>query len=243
VTPQAGDRAGQPRRAQPARAAPARPIRLLLADDQPLLRTGFRMVLGGEPDLDIVAEACDGTEAVDLATRLLPDVVLMDVRMPRQDGVTATRTIVAARLPVRVLILTTFDLDEYVVGALRAGASGFLTKDVPAEDLITAIRTVAAGDAVVAPRILRHLLDRFATSLPDPGAPRRTDLDALTDREREVLVQVAGGLSNAEIAVRLAVSETTVKTHVGHVLTKLGLRDRVQAVVLAYESGLVRPGG
>ena len=224
--------------------AARRPIRLLLADDQPLLRTGFRMVLGGEPDLDIVAEACDGAEAVDLATRLLPDVVLMDVRMPRQDGVSATRAIVAARLPVRVLILTTFDLDEYVVGALRAGASGFLTKDVPAEDLVAAIRTVAAGDAVVAPRILRHLLDRFATSLPDPAVRQRpARLDTLTDREREVLVQLAAGRSNAEIAQKLSVSETTVKTHVGHVLTKLGLRDRVQAVVLAYETGLVRPGG
>jgi DNA-binding NarL/FixJ family response regulator len=220
---------------------PGRPIRLLLADDQPLLRTGFRMVLGSEPGLDIVGEAGDGAEAVELARRLLPDVVLMDIRMPRLDGVAATRAIVAARLPVRVLILTTFDLDEYVVGALRAGASGFLAKDVPAEDLVTAIRTVAAGEAVVAPRILRRLLDRFAQALPDPAAAPR-ELDVLTEREREVLVQVARGLSNGEIARELRVSETTVKTHVGHVLTKLGLRDRVQAVVLAYESGLVRPG-
>jgi len=223
-------------------AAPARPIRLLLADDQPLLRTGFRMVLGAEPDLDIVGEAGDGADAVDLARRLLPDVVLMDIRMPRLDGVAATRAIVAARLPVRVLILTTFDLDEYVVGALRAGASGFLAKDVPAEDLVAAIRTVAAGEAVVAPRILRRLLDRFAESLPDPDATPPRELGTLTEREREVLVQVARGLSNAEIARELRVSETTVKTHVGHVLTKLGLRDRVQAVVLAYETGLVRPG-
>ncbi|WP_432051059.1 response regulator [Verrucosispora sp. NA02020] len=219
-----------------------RPIRILLADDQPLLRTGFRMVLGAETDLDIVAEAGDGAEAVDLSRRLLPDVVLMDIRMPRMDGVTATRAILDARLPVRVLILTTFDLDEYVVGSLRAGASGFLAKDVPAEDLVTAIRTVAAGDAVVAPRILRRLLDRFAESLPDPAASPPKGLSTLTEREREVLVQVARGLSNAEIARALSVSETTVKTHVGHVLTKLGLRDRVQAVVLAYESGLVRPG-
>lgn len=219
-----------------------RPIRLLLADDQPLLRTGFRMVLGAEPDLDIVGEAGDGVEAVDLARRLLPDVVLMDIRMPRQDGVAATRAIVAAKLPVRVLILTTFDLDEYVVGALRAGASGFLAKDVPADDLVTAIRTVAAGEAVVAPRILRRLLDQFAHALPDPSAGQPRELEALTEREREVLVQVARGLSNAEIAAELRVSETTVKTHVGHVLTKLGLRDRVQAVVLAYETGLVRPG-
>lgn len=151
---------------------PARPVRILLADDQPLLRTGFRMVLGTEDDLDIVAEAADGLEAVELSRRLLPDVVLMDIRMPRMDGVAATRAIVDARLPVRVLILTTFDLDEYVVGALRAGASGFLAKDVPADDLVAAIRTVAAGDAVVAPRILRRLLDRFADALPDP-APRR----------------------------------------------------------------------
>jgi DNA-binding NarL/FixJ family response regulator len=219
-----------------------RPVRILLADDQPLLRTGFRMVLGAEEDLDIVGEAGDGAEAVDLARRLLPDVVLMDIRMPRLDGVAATRAIVDARLPVRVLILTTFDLDEYVVGALRAGASGFLAKDVPAEDLVTAIRTVAAGEAVVAPRILKRLLDRFADSLPDPSSTPPKALDSLTEREREVLVQVAKGLSNAEIASALSVSETTIKTHVGHVLTKLGLRDRVQAVVLAYETGLVRPG-
>jgi DNA-binding NarL/FixJ family response regulator len=217
-------------------------VRILLADDQPLLRTGFRMVLGAEEDLDIVGEAGDGAEAVDLARRLLPDVVLMDIRMPRLDGVAATRAIVDARLPVRVLILTTFDLDEYVVGALRAGASGFLAKDVPAEDLVTAIRTVAAGEAVVAPRILKRLLDRFAESLPDPSSTPPKALDSLTEREREVLVQVARGLSNAEIASALSVSETTIKTHVGHVLTKLGLRDRVQAVVLAYETGLVRPG-
>ncbi|GAA0395043.1 MULTISPECIES: response regulator [Micromonospora] len=219
-----------------------RPVRILLADDQPLLRTGFRMVLGAEPDLDIVAEAGDGAEAVELSRRLLPDVVLMDIRMPRMDGVSATRAIVDARLPVRVLILTTFELDEYVVGGLRAGASGFLSKDVPAEDLITAIHTVAAGDAVVAPRILRRLLDRFADVLPDPAASPPKALSTLTDREREVLGQVARGLSNAEIARALSVSETTIKTHVGNVLTKLGLRDRVQAVVLAYESGLVRPG-
>ncbi|SBT41910.1 response regulator [Micromonospora narathiwatensis] len=222
--------------------ATPRPVRILLADDQPLLRTGFRMVLGTEDDLDIVAEAGDGLEAVELSRRLLPDVVLMDIRMPRMDGVAATRAIVDARLPVRVLILTTFDLDEYVVGALRAGASGFLAKDVPAEDLVTAIRTVAAGEAVVAPRILRRLLDRFADVLPDPAATPPRALSALTEREREVLVQVARGLSNAEIARALSVSETTIKTHVGHVLTKLGLRDRVQAVVLAYETGLVRPG-
>ncbi|HZM75394.1 MAG TPA: response regulator transcription factor [Candidatus Limnocylindrales bacterium] len=219
-----------------------KPIRVLLADDQQLLRTGFKMVLGTEPDLDIVGEATDGVEAVEMARRLLPDVVLMDVRMPRKDGVAATADIVAQKLPVRVLILTTFDLDEYVVGALRAGASGFLAKDVPAEELVAAIRTVAAGEAVVAPRILRRLLDRFAELLPDPNSSLPNQLSTLTDREREVLVQVARGLSNAEIAQVLMVSETTVKTHVGHMLTKLGLRDRVQAVVLAYETGLVRPG-
>ncbi|MEU7755122.1 response regulator transcription factor [Micromonospora sp. NPDC049101] len=223
------------------RGASARPVRILLADDQPLLRTGFRMVLGAEGDLDVVAEAGDGVEAVELSRRLLPDVVLMDIRMPRMDGVAATRAIVDARLPVRVLVLTTFDLDEYVVGALRAGASGFLAKDVPAEELIAAIRTVAGGDAVVAPRILRRLLERFADLLPDPAATPSPVLSALTDREREVLVQVARGLSNAEIAAVLSVSETTVKTHVGRLLTKLRLRDRVQAVVLAYESGLIRP--
>jgi len=201
------------------------------------------MVLSAEPDLDVVGEASDGVQAVDLARRLLPDVVLMDIRMPGMDGVAATKGIVAARLPVRVLVLTTFDLDEYVVGALRAGASGFLAKDVRAEDLVAAIRTVAAGDAVVAPRILRRLLDRFATALPDLNATPPPGLNQLTDREREVLVQLAHGLSNAEIAHNLSVSETTVKTHVGHVLAKLGLRDRVQAVVLAYETGLVRPRG
>jgi DNA-binding NarL/FixJ family response regulator len=215
---------------------------VLLADDQQLLRTGFKMVLGTEPDLDIVGEATDGVEAVEMSRRLLPDVVLMDVRMPRRDGVAATREIVTLKLPVRVLILTTFDLDDYVVGALRAGASGFLAKDVPAEELVAAIRTVAAGEAVVGPRILRRLLDRFATLLPDPAAVLPNQLSSLTERETEVLIQVAKGLSNAEIAQALTVSETTVKTHVGHMLTKLGLRDRVQAVVMAYETGLIKPG-
>jgi DNA-binding NarL/FixJ family response regulator len=223
---------------------PAKAIRVLLVDDQPLLRTGFRMVLAAEQDLTVVGEASDGAEAVEKSRRLLPDVVLMDIRMPRMDGVAATREIDASGLPVRVLILTTFEMDEYVVGALKAGASGFLSKDVPAEDLVTAIRTVAAGEAVVAPRILRRLLDRFSDRLPDLDGPARPSaLEVLTEREQEVLVHMARGLSNAEIAKELVVSETTVKTHVGHVLGKLGLRDRVQAVVLAYESGLVRPGG
>jgi DNA-binding NarL/FixJ family response regulator len=216
-------------------------IRVLLADDQPMLRSGFRAVLRSAPDLFVVGETGDGVEAVDLALRLRPDVVLMDVRLPRLDGVAATRAIVSAGLPVQVLVLTA-DLDEYLVGALRAGASGVLGKDVPAEDLVAAIRTVAAGEAVVAPRLLRRLLATFAAALPGPAPPTREDLGLLTDREREVLVQVARGLTNAEIAQRLCVSETTVKTHVGRVLTKLGLRDRVQAVVLAYESGLVTPG-
>ncbi len=218
-----------------------RPVKVMLVDDQPLLRTGFRMVLEAEPDVSIVAEASDGAEAVDLARRLLPDVVLMDIRMPRMDGVAATQAIVDAKLPVRVLILTTFDLDEYVIGSLRAGAAGFLAKDVPAEDLVAAIRSVASGDAIVAPRILKRLLEKFVDRLPEPNEAAPTHLDSLTDREREVLALVAKGLSNSEIAKELTVSETTVKTHVGHVLTKLGLRDRVQAVVLAYETGLVKP--
>lgn len=216
-------------------------IRVMLVDDQVLLRTGFRMVLAAQPDMEVVAEAGDGVEAIQELRTTPVDVVLMDVRMPKLDGVEATRRICSEPDAPRVLILTTFDLDEYVVGALRAGASGFLAKDVPAEDLVAAIRTVAAGDAVVAPRILRRLLDRFADVLPDPAATPPKALSALTERERQVLVQMARGLSNAEIAQALSVSETTIKTHVGHVLTKLGLRDRVQAVVLAYESGLVRP--
>ena len=220
-------------------------IRVLIVDDQALVRTGFRMILDAEEGLTVVGEAGDGEEAVRVAEAARPDVVLMDIRMPNLDGVEATRRLLAARdgdAP-RVLILTTFDLDEYVVEALRAGASAFLLKDAPPEQLIDAIRTVAAGDAVVAPRVTRRLLDRFAAHLPPatPAAPPAA-LDTLTDREREVLVLIARGLSNAEIAAELYVSETTVKTHVGHVLTKLDLRDRVQAVVLAYETGLVRPG-
>lgn len=220
------------------------PIRVLLVDDQPLLRTGFRMILEAEPDIAVVGESGDGEQAVADARALQPDVVLMDIRMPRVDGVQATRQITGAARETapRVLVLTTFDLDEYVVEALRAGASGFLLKDVPAEDLVTAIRTVSRGDAVVAPSITRRLLDMFASRFPATDSPTPATLQHLTDREREVLTLVARGYSNAEIAAELVVSETTVKTHVGNVLTKLGLRDRVQAAVYAYESGLVQPG-
>jgi DNA-binding NarL/FixJ family response regulator len=220
-------------------------IRVLLVDDQPLLRTGFRMILEAEDDIEVVGEAGDGVEAVRLARRDRPDVVLMDIRMPVMDGVEATREIAGPGVanPSRVLILTTFDLDEYVVEALRSGASGFLLKDVPAEHLVESIRVVAAGDAVVAPSVTRRLLDRFASQLPTANQlPTPKRLDGLTERELDVLKLMARGLSNAEIAAALVVSETTVKTHVGHVLTKLALRDRVQAVVLAYEVGLVSPG-
>jgi DNA-binding NarL/FixJ family response regulator len=226
-------------------------IRVLLVDDQPLLRTGFRMILEAEPDLVVVGECGDGAAAVEAARALQPDVVLMDIRMPRMDGVEATRLITADRRSTpdgggagpRVMVLTTFDLDEYIVEALRAGASAFLLKDVPADDLIDAIRVVAGGDAVVAPSVTRRLLDRFASKLPSASPAPPSSLDTLTDRERQVLKLVARGLSNSEIATELFVSETTVKTHIGHLLTKLGLRDRVQAAVLAYETGLVRPGG
>jgi DNA-binding NarL/FixJ family response regulator len=219
-------------------------IRVLIADDQPLMRTGFRMILDAEPDLEVVGEAADGAEAVWLAAYVRADVVLMDVRMPGMDGIEATRRLAGDGVqdPVRVLILTTFDLDEYVLSALRAGASGFLLKDVPPEDLVEAIRVVAAGDALLAPSVTRRLLDRFADRLPDPAAARPGALDSLTARELEVLGLVARGMSNAEIADHLVVSETTVKTHVGRLLAKLDLRDRVQAVVLAYETGIVRPG-
>jgi DNA-binding NarL/FixJ family response regulator len=219
-------------------------VRVLLVDDQPLLRTGFRMILEAEPDICVVGEAGDGVQALEQARAVRPDVVLMDIRMPRMDGVEATRKLVGEDEHARVLILTTFDLDEYVVNALRAGASGFLSKDVPAEDVVAAVRSVGAGDAVVAPRILRRLLAKFAATFPEHGDARELSgrLRTLTDREREVLALLSRGLSNSEIASELVVSETTVKTHVGHLLTKLSLRDRVQAVVFAYESGLVRPG-
>ncbi len=217
-------------------------ISVLLADDQPLLRMGFRMILDAQADMTVAGEAADGAEAIERTAALAPDVVLMDVRMPGTDGIEATRRIVAAGSAARILILTTFDLDEYAFSALRAGASGFLLKDAPPGDLLSGIRAVAGGDAVVAPSLTRRLLDAYAHRLPDDRVPesRAARLDPLTGREREVLLALARGLSNAEIAERLVVSEATVKTHVGRILTKLGLRDRVQAVILAYETGVVQ---
>ncbi len=217
-----------------------RPIGVLIADDQALMRGGFRMILDAEPDIEVVGEAIDGADAVRGFERLHPDVVVMDVRMPTMDGIDATRRITELEPAARVLILTTFDLDEYVYEALRAGASGFLLKDRPPEELVHAVRVVAAGDALLAPTVTRRLIEEFAHRPGGPAAPAA--LDELTDREREVLVLMARGRSNAEIAGDLFVAETTVKTHVGRVLHKLGLRDRAQAVVLAYESGLVQPG-
>jgi len=218
-------------------------IRVLLADDQPLLRKGFRMVLESEDGLEVVGEAADGNEAIDLAGTLDPDVILMDIRMPNLDGVAATARLTQGEKPARVLILTTFDLDEYVYDALRAGASGFLLKDVPPEDLINAIHVVANGDAVVAPSITKRLINRFASSLPAHPLEPPAALADLTERELEVLTLMGRGLSNAEIAHELFLGETTVKTHVGRVLMKLDLRDRVQAVVFAYEHRLITPGG
>jgi DNA-binding NarL/FixJ family response regulator len=220
-------------------------ISVLLADDQPLLRRGFRMIIEAEENLIVTGEAGDGEEAVRSARQRPPDVVLMDIRMPGTDGIEATRRITAGNPAVRVLVLTTFDLDEYAFGALRAGASGFLLKDVRPAELVSAIRTVASGDAVVSPRVTRRLLDEYAQVLPLADADRAErypQLSTLTEREREVLTAVARGLSNAEIAASLHVSEATVKSHVGRILAKLGLRDRVQVVVLAYEAGLIRPG-
>jgi DNA-binding NarL/FixJ family response regulator len=217
-------------------------IRVLLCDDQALVRSGFRMILDAREDLGVVGEAEDGLQAIALARKLDPDVILMDVRMPELDGVEATRRLVAGGSRARILILTTFDLDEYVYEAIRAGASGFLLKDVQPSQLVDAIRVVAAGEALLAPTVTRRLLDRFADTLQaDDGTPPPS-LDSLTEREREVLKLLASGLSNAELAERLFLSETTVKSHISSVLRKLDLRDRVQAVVLAYEAGLVRPG-
>ena len=217
-------------------------IRILVVDDQALIRSGLRMILESEADMTVVGEAADGREAVESGRRLRPDVILMDVRMPVMDGIDATRTLVGAGLnpDPSVLILTTFDLDEYVYAAIRAGASGFLLKDAPPDDLIHAIRVVAGGDALLAPSVTRRLIEEFAAR---PTANTQPDgMDDLTEREVEVLRSLAAGHSNAEIAEALYVSEATVKTHVSHILTKLDLRDRVQAVVVAYESGLVRPG-
>ena len=213
-------------------------LRLLIADDQPLMRAGFRAVLEATGEMEVVAEAGDGLEAVSAARATRPDVVLMDIRMPHLDGIEAIR-----RLPNhRVLVLTTFGLDEYIVEALRAGASGFITKDVPADELVRAVRLVAAGEALLTPAVTRQLLDRVARRLPAPVGQTADSLAELTEREREVLELLARGMSNAEIADALVVGDATVKTHVSNVLMKLGLRDRVQAVVLAYEIGLVKPG-
>jgi DNA-binding NarL/FixJ family response regulator len=222
------------------RASGPHPIGVLIADDQALMRGGFRMILDAEPDIEVLGEAIDGADAVRGFDRLRPDVVVMDVRMPTMDGIEATRRITGLEPTARVLMLTTFDLDEYVYEALRAGASGFLLKDRPPEELVQAVRVVAAGDALLAPTVTRRLIEEFAKRPGSPAAPAA--VEQLTEREREVLVLMARGRSNAEIAGDLFVAETTVKTHVGRVLHKLGLRDRAQAVVLAYESGLVQPG-
>ncbi|MEV8614572.1 response regulator transcription factor [Amycolatopsis sp. NPDC051373] len=211
---------------------------VLICDDQELVRVGLRMIVDSQPDLDVVAEAGDGAEAVRIARERRPDLVLMDVRMPVLDGVAATERICAALPDVRVLVITTFDLDEYAYSALRAGASGFLVKDAPSDEMLVAIRGVLRGDAMVSPSVTQRLLDRYLTGRPVESAK----LGSLTEREKDVLGLIARGLSNGEIAGKLIIGETTVKTHVGRVLAKLGLRDRVHAVVFAYESGLVRPG-
>ncbi|MEV4823663.1 response regulator transcription factor [Micromonospora sp. NPDC049274] len=215
-------------------------IRVLIADDQALVRAGFTMIIGSREDLEVIGEAGDGLEAVALAEHLRPDVILMDVRMPRLDGIEATRRLVASGQPARIIMLTTFDLDEPVFAALRAGASGFLLKDIRPDELAEAVRVVARGEALLAPTVTRRLLDRFASELPGGTSPPA--LDALSAREIEVLTLVARALSNDEIAERLVLSRATVKTHLSAILLKLGLRDRVQAAVLAYECGLVRPG-
>ena len=219
-------------------------IRVLLADDQALLRMGFRMILEAQPDIEVAGEASDGAAAIAMTRALHPDVVLMDVRMPGMDGIQATDAVRTAFPDTRVLILTTYDLDEYVFAGLKAGASGFLLKDAPPEELLTAIRTVAEGEAVLAPTATRRLIDQFVPLLPDPA--QRSDkqelLARLTDRERAVFTLIATGRSNREIATELHLSEGTVKVHVGRILAKLDLRDRVQAVVLAYESGIITPG-
>jgi len=216
-------------------------IRVLLCDDQALIRDGFRMILNAQEGIDVVGEACDGTEAVELTKRLLPHVVLMDVRMPVMDGIEATRRIVLSGVESRVLILTTFDLDEYVYQALRMGASGFLLKDVTAAQLVEGVRVVAAGEAMLAPTVTRRLLERFAAALPGGEEPTAPSLQSLTGREREILTLLASGLSNAELGAGLYLSEPTIKTHLSSIFRKLGVRDRVQAVIAAYDAGLVEP--
>jgi DNA-binding NarL/FixJ family response regulator len=214
-------------------------VRVLVVDDQPLVRSGFRMILDERDDLELVGEAADGEQGIELARKLDPDVILMDVRMPNLDGVEATRRLVATGTRARILVLTTFDLDEYVYAAVRAGASGFLLKDVEPTELVDAIRVVAAGNSLFGPAATQRLVERFAGT-PEPLNEQA--LEHLTEREREILRLLAGGLSNAELAEKLFLSETTVKTHVSAVLRKLGVRDRVQAVIAAYDAGLVRPG-
>jgi DNA-binding NarL/FixJ family response regulator len=214
-------------------------IRVLVADDQPLVRSGFRMIIEERPDLDLVGEAEDGQQAIALASELDPDVILMDIRMPTLDGVEATRRLVDAGSRARILVLTTFDLDEYVFAAVNAGASGFLLKDVQPEQLVDAIRVVAAGNSLFGPAATQRLLDRFA---PPPSTYAATRIDQLTEREREILTLIAQGRSNAELAQQLYLSEATIKTHVSAILRKLAVRDRVQAVIAAYEAGLVSPG-
>lgn len=219
------------------------PIRIVVVDDQPVVRAGFQTILEAQPDLDVVGEGATGIEAIELASRLRPDVMLMDVRMPGLDGIEATRQIAALDLPhpIAVLMLTTFDLDDHVYAALRAGASGFLLKDVTRQELVAGVRIVAAGEALLAPSVTRTLIREFARR-PALDRPTPAELDGLTDREREVLALVARGRSNGEIATELIVGDATVKTHVAHLLAKLGLRDRIQAVILAYETGFVSPG-
>ncbi|MFI8531210.1 response regulator [Streptomyces aquilus] len=219
------------------------PIRVLIADDQQMVRQGFTVLLNTQPDIDVVGQAVDGLDAVKQVAELAPDVVLMDIRMPELGGIEATRRITEATPQIRVLVLTTFDLDEYVYEALRAGASGFLLKDASADQLAEAVRVVAAGDALLAPGITRRLITEFSRLDNRPRPPLKERVGDLTERETEVLALIAQGLSNAEIAQRLVVAEQTVKTHVGRILVKLGLRDRTQAAVFAYESGLVRPSG
>jgi DNA-binding NarL/FixJ family response regulator len=217
-------------------------VRILIADDQQLVRSGFRLILESEPDFDVVGEAADGREAVAAARRLRPDVALMDLRMPVMDGIAATAEIAGdAELPTRILVVTTFDTDEHVYAALRAGASGFLLKDAPPHELAAAVRVIAEGEALLAPSVTRRVIAEFARVSRDPQVP--PGLGDLTERERGVLQLVARGMSNAEIAQELTIGETTVKTHVGNILMKLDARDRAQAVVAAYESGLVQPGG